>query len=236
MQRRTSFPELILELLLADVIRTRDAERYYRNFRDFERRRARIESRYDGQWVASINGRLIAAANLPALERKLRGKPHANRAYFEHVGALLILADGTVNDQGRMVIKVRLMGKDDYFVEKTLMADTGSPFTMIDLDNFKDLIRKGKAKPGKGQDTNFGPLIEIDGASMGVEVRDHCNEKDVHTGLCSKMWGSERGKDRWKKDFGKDVMGILGMDQFDELGADPAKSKDGKKSYLGKRH
>jgi hypothetical protein len=30
-------------------------------------------------------------------------------------------------------------------------------------------------------------------------------------------------------------MGILGMDQFDELEADPAKTKDGKKSYLGKR-
>jgi hypothetical protein len=234
MRRRTSFPDLVLDLLLADVISRSDAARYHRNYRDFERRRARIEHLYDGRWVAALNGRLIVAPDLPALERRLRGLPQANRAYIEHVGALLVLADGTVNEQGRMVIKVRLKGKGDYFAEKTLMADTGSPFTMIDIDNFKDLLRRGKAKTGKGQDTNFGPLIEITGASMAVEVRDHC-DGSAQTKLCSKMWGSDRSKDQWKRDFGKGVMGILGMDQFDELEADPAKTKDGKKSYLGKR-
>jgi hypothetical protein len=232
--RRSSLPELILNLLLADAIRIGDARRYYENYRYFENRRARIEAAHDGQWVASLNGRLLIAADLPALERKLAGKPRANRAYIEHVGALLVLADGTVNDQGRMVIKVRLMGKQEYAAEKTLMADTGSPFTMIDIDNTKDVKQKGKAEYGKTQETNFGPLIEIKGAKMAAEVRNH-GGGGAQSRLCSKLWGSLRDKDRWKKDFGKDVMGILGMDQFDELKADPTKTADGKKAYLAKR-
>jgi len=232
--RRTSLPELILNLLLADVIRIGDARRYYENYRYFESRRARIEAAYDGQWVGSLNGRLLVAGDLPALERKLAGKPRANRAYIEHVGALLVLADGTVNDQQRMVIKVKLQGKREYTAEKTLMADTGSPFTMIDLDNLMDLLKNGKATPGKGQQTNFGPLVEIKGASMAIEVRNHGGGGE-QTKTCSKLWGGDRKKDQWKKDFGKDVMGILGMDQFDELKADPTKTADGKKAYLAKR-
>jgi hypothetical protein len=234
MARRTSLPELILNLLLADAIRIGDARRYYENYRYFERRRTRIEAAHDGQWVASLNGRLLVAQDLPALERKLAGKPRANRAYIEQIGALLVLADGTVNDQGRMVIKVRLMGTQEYAVEKTLMADTGAPFTMIDLDNLIDLLKKGKATPGKAQLTNFGPLVEIKGATMAAEIRNH-GGGGAQSGLCSKLWGGDRKKDQWKKEFGKDVMGILGMDQFDELKADPTKTADGKKAYLAKR-
>lgn len=115
--------------------------------------------------------------------------------------------------------------------EKQLLADGGSPYTLITPENAGAL--GGTPGPAKGKHGG-SDRIEIEGLTMDVEVEDRSSGIKV-TKSCSKISAM-----RWPPAMkqGLDAVGcegLLGMDQYDALRADPVKTRDGKSAYMRSR-
>jgi hypothetical protein len=82
-------PEAILELLGAGLIDESAAKRYFANFQTFQDNACHIRQAYDGQWVAALNGAIIAAASKDDLMTKLSLEPNWEQAYYENVGRIV---------------------------------------------------------------------------------------------------------------------------------------------------
>jgi hypothetical protein len=111
--------------------------------------------------------------------------------------------------------------------KKKLVADGGSPFTVINLQNAKDL--GGTPGPAKGKHGG-SDRFEISGLSMDIEAEDGSGKKTTKN--CDKISAAE-----WNKAMKKGLdeigcEGLLGMDQFDAVGADPAKNAEGTKAFM----
>lgn len=126
-------------------------------------------------------------------------------------------------------------------VMKELIVDIGSPKTIIPYSNLKRFFRKtaiAKATDvdGKVIETashqGVGKITKLAGATMEVEVENH-GGGGLMTRTCSEIWVHSKSDDKAKKIF-DGAVGLLGMDQFDNLKADPVKSTNGKKAYLAR--
>jgi len=85
--RDVSVPEVILQLLLTHAIDEADAKERLVNFQAFEEKRPSLEAKHAKKWVASVDGRILAADSYEELERNLISVPNATRAYIEHIGS-----------------------------------------------------------------------------------------------------------------------------------------------------
>lgn len=107
-------------------------------------------------------------------------------------------------------------GPAQHETKKKLLADTGG-FTCIPFEN----IRQWGMKFGPVQGSNFGQLFALEGAEMVVEVEEFGRrKKELRT--CPTIFIHLNGE----KAFAG-VNGVLGMDQFNRLSADPAKTSAG---------
>lgn len=140
----------------------------------------------------------------------------------------------SIMTDGRISVEVTVKNSKDASkppMQKKLLADTGSPYTLIGLGN----AEKGgaKTKPIEGDDGHitFGDLFTVSDLEMEVEVEDSKGNKTTKT--CDKLRAC-----KFKIDVAMELMarlklnGILGMDQFDSLGADPAKNGAKTKAFL----
>jgi hypothetical protein len=102
--------------------------------------------------------------------------------------------------------------------KKKLVADTGGS-TLIPYKNIKDW----NLKFGPLGNSSFGPVAALIGAEMVVEVEDYGRgNKTMRT--CGKI--EVHFAKEPEKTFGG-CEGLLGMNQFNVLNADPAKLTDG---------
>ncbi len=140
---------------------------------------------------------------------------------------------GKIAKDGSIIIPVKIKYKGKEF-EKELLADTGARATILPRSNFLEKIGKfDKEDFGLLHENNFGKQIELKNADMEVEVEDH-GTGNPEKRNCDKMRLHLFTDDEAKKIFAGAV-GLLGMEQFDNLKADPVKSADGKKAYMAKR-
>lgn len=143
-----------------------------------------------------------------------------------------------VTTDGRIIVEVRVLvppappnfgGLDE---KKELVADTGSPFTMIPWSNVGSVMTGGGSLHiGPIVKSNFGATCILGNVTMEVEVEDY-GGGNTTTKQCSKVHAHFL-KDHEKVFLG--VQGLRGMDQFDSIGADPVKAADGKKAYMARR-
>jgi hypothetical protein len=137
------------------------------------------------------------------------------------MGAEVIPKDGRI----RVEVTVRnTTSKAEH--KKTLLADTGANDTQIEMQNANDL----GGKHGPIVHGSFGDMFEVTGLEMEVEVEDAKGTKIKKT--CPKIAGTAFTAKFRKglKDIG--CVGVLGMDQFDSLGADPVKNAEGARAWL----
>ena len=109
-----------------------------------------------------------------------------------------------------------------------LVADTGG-ITIIPFKRIAPWIGRTSVGQGPIQQTNFGSTIRLSGLTMEVEVEDHgggnpeirtCDQINAHFLPDGTFLSAD---------------GLLGMDQFDNLRADPVKNAAGDRAYLAKR-
>lgn len=79
--------------------------------------------------------------------------------------------------------------------------------------------------------TNFGLVLQIFDLTMEIEVEDH-GGGNAEIRQCSTMSAHFVSDD---VPAFTPATGLLGMDQFDAIQADPVKSADGTRAYLAKR-
>jgi hypothetical protein len=116
--------------------------------------------------------------------------------------------------------------------KKKLVADSGSKNTIIDIENAKEL--GGDPGPIAGK-PSIGDRFEIEGLEMEVEVEDRNGKLIKPTPTCKKMSGVVMDE-KYKKALERiGCVGILGMDQFDSLGADPRKDVKAKRAFMQQR-
>jgi hypothetical protein len=139
-----------------------------------------------------------------------------------------ILPDGRVAFKVKISIPGFLPRQQAAEIEKELIADTGSPFTVVPWSNLASFISRNPAI-GPILDTNFGKLVKILNLRMTVEVEDH-DGGHPETRSCPSLWCHFRPEDAFMG-----TNGLLGMDQLDSLRADPVKSADGTVARLAKR-
>jgi hypothetical protein len=143
-----------------------------------------------------------------------------------------------VTTDGRIIVEVRVIvppappsfiGLDEI---KELVADTGSPITMIPWSNVGSILAGGGTLHiGPIVKSNFGATCILGNITMEVEVEDYGGGNPAIQ-QCSRVHAHFL-KDHEGVFLG--VQGLLGMDQFDSIGADPVKAADGKKVYLARR-
>jgi hypothetical protein len=153
-----------------------------------------------------------------------------------------------INKNGRIVARVIIKSAPKppsdkgMQVMKELICDGASPRTIVPASNLKRFFEKteiAKATDANGKviqeasHQGVGKITKLAGATMDVEVEKH-GGGDRETRTCSEIWVHSQPDDKAKKIF-DGAVGLLGMDQFDNLRADPVKSADGKKAYLAKR-
>ena len=132
---------------------------------------------------------------------------------------------------GRPIIEITVKNSKDptKTATKRLLGDTGAHFTTIDTANVAALGGEVKAIEGS---TRSYDRFHVDGLTMDVECEDETGAKSTKS--CSTMYAMDVDK---RSNAGKlmddnNLKGILGMDQFDTLGADPAKYDDTKRVYM----
>jgi hypothetical protein len=114
-------------------------------------------------------------------------------------------------------------------INKQLLLDTGG-ITMIPLANVAPFF--GIVALGPMHGTNFGTTFDLIGATMTIEVTDHQGLKP-ETRTCSSI--RVHFREPFATIAGVQIDGLLGMDQFDNLHADPAKSLTGETIRVVKR-
>lgn len=82
-------PEVIQQLLLTKAIDQQEANRYLQSYQYFERERANLNADHSGKWVASFDNQIYVADSRQQLKKLIHDKPHANRAYIEHIGSMI---------------------------------------------------------------------------------------------------------------------------------------------------
>jgi hypothetical protein len=114
--------------------------------------------------------------------------------------------------------------------QKKLLADTGSPYTFISLGNAEKA--GGKPTPIEGdKGCNFGDRYNVSDLEMEIEVEDSKGNKIKKT--CKEIHAC-----KFNLKFAMELLirlsldGILGWDQFDSLGADPAKDCEKTRAFL----
>lgn len=137
-------------------------------------------------------------------------------------------------NDGRIITKVRIKSPslipNQKGLDRTLelVADTGG-ITIIPYQDIAPWIGHTSIVEGPVQHTNFGTVVQLSGLIMEVEVEEHgggnpeirqCDEIHAHFLPLGSFLS---------------VDGLLGMDQFDRLKADPVKNAAGDRAYLAKR-
>jgi hypothetical protein len=118
-------------------------------------------------------------------------------------------------------------------VYKKLLCDSGG-HTIVPVENLAPYTKTKQVKLGPlVKDGSIPHYVVEGGATMEVSVENH-GGGGAETKSCSKIRASTEFDTPTEQD-GVKMDGLLGMDQFDELKADPAKSADSSKGYLAKR-
>jgi len=133
----------------------------------------------------------------------------------------------TVKIKGRSTIP----GVPDMDIDQELIADSGSPTTLVDWRNIAPFFDHMSATMGQVLKTNFGLILQIFDLTMEVEVEDH-GGGNAEIRQCPYMSAHFVSDD---VPAFTPATGLLGMDQFDTIQADPVKSADGTRAYLAKR-
>jgi hypothetical protein len=142
----------------------------------------------------------------------------------------VIAGDGRISTRVRISSESVLPNVPSPTVEKRLIADGGG-VTVIPFANIIGFFGRTLAAPGAITRSNFGPLVAIMNLTMEVEVEKH-GRGERETRRCSKVSCHFFPKPR---DIFLGTEGLLGMDQFDEIKADPVKSADGRTAYMARR-
>ena len=138
-----------------------------------------------------------------------------------------IRPDGRISTPVQIRAPARKAGDPEMSVPKKLVADTGGS-TIIPYENVRKYFKTHDITPGAATDSNFGPRLDLDGATMDIEVEKEDGSKE--TRHCSKMGLHFAPEETFAPD-----QGLLGMDQFDTIKADPRKNADGTRAYISAR-
>jgi hypothetical protein len=103
----------------------------------------------------------------------------------------------------------------------------------LDLAKRHELARR-EVKAIEGSKRSYDKF-HVDNLTMDVECEDETGAKVKKS--CSTMYGLDvqKGTPFAKLFDDNNIKGIIGMDQFDTLGADPAKYEDTKRVYMRPR-
>ncbi|MHA2066832.1 MAG: hypothetical protein ACXABY_20875 [Candidatus Thorarchaeota archaeon] len=120
---------------------------------------------------------------------------------------------------------------DPVDLSKSVALDTGANITIIAFDNIRNKVGGGSSNFDVGPVVNTGgiPLMEIRDGEMRATTYDHLHANPI-VKTCSKMFVALRLPQSLRPHHG-----ILGQDQFEQLGADPHKSLAGTAVWLGRR-
>jgi hypothetical protein len=135
------------------------------------------------------------------------------------------------DSEGRFSVKVTIRcpgkpaGQPEQKVEKTILVDSGG-FTVIEKDNLKAFVGKTEMAPGPIIGTNFGPIQQLLGLTMDVEVEDYGGGGKETRHCTDVAWGETKDEKNNGK-FGKGTEGVLGAKQMKNLKADPGHLADG---------
>lgn len=137
------------------------------------------------------------------------------------------MSRGTINSKKHIIIPATIQNPTSgNNVDIRLIADTGSELTLVPSN--KVTLNPPHVRTGRLVYTNFGPTYEIIGATLTVEVEDYgggnpTNKQTptfhVHYSTAFLPWAD----------------GLIGMDTFDQIEADPVKTKSGD-AYLQTRY
>jgi len=132
---------------------------------------------------------------------------------------------------GRLIITVTAIAPSGPNAQFELVADTGSNLTLVPYGTVQHLISKRNL--GRLLSTTFGYVVEIRGLRLELEVIDGVMGSPWIVGSSSSIYG--HFLDLAQVQPFLSAQGILGMDVFDDINADPVKSRNGKWGYLLRR-
>lgn len=131
---------------------------------------------------------------------------------------------------GRVITSITIQIGTLTSINRELVADTGAPWTIIPSSDVSPYFSTGQVMVGPIIQTNFGKIIKISGVKVEVEVEDFGGGNHQTKQSKSAYAHFHTGHGPFLSAYG-----LLGMDVFDDVEADPVKTTLGNEGYLARR-